>query len=414
MSCDPNLARIRILNGLEAPAGVIQTATTIATFTLSRGSARIGMELLAELLGHEGQRKFAQRALNDLRTWENRANVITCNVKRGERNVRGKVTEIVSVPLNDASLWISQQLKPDGRPALAQIDELVEPAITRFLRQPLAAVKPQPISKPTTRREGASVNSWDMDVPLSDAARAALSLSLGVRVFPLDGKVPKVWKWIQAATSSEPLIRRWAQRWPDANWAILCGVSLPGGGFLVVLDMDRHDGKFGDGFITLALREEDIEPLPETFSVRTGGNGEHRYFRSRKPVSTSKDLLGPALDVKGRAGFVVAPGAPGYEVIEDGEIAWLPEAWESALTIKPESKRKALAGERHAYLCGVAFAMAKQAHSEAQILNTLRRRLEFNCEKGEREVTDLELQQLAASAVVKVSKADRMLDLIVA
>ena len=63
---------------------------------------------------------------------------------------------------------------------------------------------------------------------------------------------------------------------------------------------------------------------------------------------------------------------------------------------------------------GTAFAMAIQAHSEAEILNTLRQRLAFNCEKGGRLITDDELQQLAASAIVKVSKADRMLDLIVA
>jgi hypothetical protein len=414
---NPHLVAVRILNLLEAPPNVIQLETTIAAFMFGRESVMLGLEPLAEMLGHAGQPKYAQRALKASSVWQARSGIQLCEWIPGIRNVR-RPTEFKANTLNEATVWISQQLSNDSRqlPTLCKIDEHAKEAISKFLRRPLAAIQQQSTKTPTSSK---SVPGTELGKTAAQAAKDAIKLAQGgFRVFPVDGKKPRVWKYVQAATRKESVICEWARRWPDTSWAILCGVELSGGGFLAVIDLDVHGEKFGNGFKTLALREEDLEPLPETFTVKTGGGGEHRYFRTSKPLPTSSRLLGPGLDCKALGGFVVAPGsihASGerYKVISDLPIAWLPEVWESALAVTYETKRRIQAGERHDYLRGIAYAMSCQNKQLDEIVRTLRQRLQNNCEGG-RTIDDHELQALASSAIAKISRAEMMLQTIVA
>lgn len=413
MSADVQLIRLRILNALSCPPSVMTLETTIASYMLSLGSARpvrLGLEGISELLGNPGQRRYAQRALNNSQEWQKRANVRLCRVTRGKRNER-RVTEFDECNLNDAALLVAHKLSEDTRqiPTLSKIDELV-PLALALLREPLAEVKPAKtkssrLALPKTETEAAEACESPNTIKAVDLARRRF------RMMPLEGKRPLIWKYNQAATCSEGVILAWAGRFRNPNWGILCGVPLPGGGVLSVVDVDDHGGNFGNGYQTLNQRESELGRLPQTYTVTTSGGGRHFYFQSSKPIPTTHDLIGPGLDCKSAGGFVVAV-AHGYDVVHDLPIAQLPIEWERALAVVHQPKKRIAEGDRHDYLRGVAYAMARDGKPADEILRKLRQRLEFNCDKQGRLIPDGELQQLAVSAAAKVSRANYMLDLI--
>ena len=77
-----------------------------------------------------------------------------------------------------------------------------------------------------------------------------------------------------------------------------------------MLDVDNPDGEQ-----TLAQLESQHESLPLTTAVRTGHGGRHIYFSA--PSFTGKTTagkLGPGIDVRGNAGYVLVP--PSYTVAE--------------------------------------------------------------------------------------------------
>jgi hypothetical protein len=236
-----------------------------------------------------------------------------------------------------------------------------------------------------------------------------------MRFFPVEGKKPRIWKYRQAASKNLAVLSDWKRRYSDTDWAILTGTELEGGGYLVVPDIDLHgEGeKFGNGFKTLALREKELGPLPETFTVKTPRDGEHRYFRSKIALPTWSGELGPGLDCKGTgSGFVIAPGSQGYTVLKDLPIAELPEAWQDALNILPKTRRRIPVGERHDYLRRVSYSMACQGKQVEEIVAALFERLRFNCEAGGRALTEHELLSLARSAKAKVGTPDRRLNIV--
>jgi putative DNA primase/helicase len=109
---------------------------------------------------------------------------------------------------------------------------------------------------------------------------------------------------------------------PRANIGVPTGKASA----LLVLDVDPDRG----GRESLAILEREIGELPCTYRVQTGGGGEHIYFRyPRERVGCSAGLLGPALDVRGEGGYIVAPPsrttAP-YVVLDRSALAE-PPAW---------------------------------------------------------------------------------------
>lgn len=415
-SVDVQLIRTRLLNALGCPTRIMMLETTIASLMFGHESVGFGLEPLAEFLGYDS-RKSVSRLLKESAEWQRAANVSFCKVIRGERNVR-RVHQFICNRLNTAAFFVLSQLEsnPDyTTPTLAQIDMYAEGAIQRFLRQPLTtAYKPASSTAktppgPKRKRRygpaaaGGSVISWDIfeQVPTSLSG-------LGLKFFPVDAKAkkPRIWKYRQAASTNPAVLSNWKRRNHETDWAILTGEKMASGDCHAVIDLDRHGEKFGNGFKTLALREKELGTLPETFTVKTPRDGEHRYFRSKIGLPTWSGELGPGLDCKGTgSGFVVAPGSAGYTVIKDLPIATLPEQWQDALNILPKARRRIPVGERHAYLRRVSYAMACQNKTIDEIRATLYERLHFNCESGGRTLTERELLQLAKSAKRKTDAA---------
>src|SRR5262245_58809150 len=84
------------------------------------------------------------------------------------------------------------------------------------------------------------------------------------------GKHPRTPHGCQDATADETTIRAWWAAWPAANVAIATG---PASGLFVV----GPDGP--DGVEELARLARRFSALPPTLRARTGGGGEHLYFR---------------------------------------------------------------------------------------------------------------------------------------
>jgi hypothetical protein len=168
---------------------------------------------------------------------------------------------------------------------------------------------------------------------LSPLGAAALRMAAhGFYVFPVvqRDKVPATRNGLNDASRDEGKIRAcWAQH-PHLNIGVRTGAESG----IVVLDVDGDDG--WDSYHAL---EDENEELPTTLSVTTPRGGQHFYFaHPGKRIRNSASLLGPALDVRGDGGYVLAPpsvGPNGQEYVVDEQVKvapmplWLIEAIES-------------------------------------------------------------------------------------
>ena len=99
------------------------------------------------------------------------------------------------------------------------------------------------------------------------------------------------------ATTDPATIDRW---WAGEEWNV--GIAIPPG--VLVLDVDPRDG----GDRTLAALEAQHEPLPRTWRVATGGDGQHHFFKLPPDITVSAPRLTKGLDLKSSpGGYVVAP-----------------------------------------------------------------------------------------------------------
>lgn len=133
----------------------------------------------------------------------------------------------------------------------------------------------------------------------------------GWKVFPLQprDKIPfasdiladangKGGFWV--ATDDADTIRRWWNRWPNANIGIATG-AVSG---VVVLDVDAGHG----GETTLANLLVQYGPLPSTPRTDTGGGGHHYIFaHPGQEVRNSSSKVGEGIDIRGDGGYIVAP-----------------------------------------------------------------------------------------------------------
>lgn len=150
---------------------------------------------------------------------------------------------------------------------------------------------------------------------------ADLYVSLGFQVFPLGhgSKLPAIkgGKGFKDASDDPKKIDAWARAYPKCNIAIATGE--PSG--IVVIDVDPRNGGFGS-ISKLAGAGNLFPPCP---TAKTGNNGRHMYFRLPEGLKSSKDRLGPGIDVKSTGGYVVA--APSWiaptEAGPGGTYQWL-------------------------------------------------------------------------------------------
>lgn len=172
---------------------------------------------------------------------------------------------------------------------------------------------------------------------MNDILSAALSYAAkGVHVFPQDrSKKPCIAAWPAAATTAPGMVRSWWDEFPDANVAAVLGPSN-----LLVIDVDMHGA---DGFARLADLEDEHGPLPSTLTSRTGGGGEHRYFRP--PASCRYVNFGGGVELAaGRRAITLPPSvhATGavYQWTDRAPLAELPPTW-AALMAPPAPRRPA-------------------------------------------------------------------------
>ena len=124
--------------------------------------------------------------------------------------------------------------------------------------------------------------------------------SRGFHVFPCipGAKQPAISGNIEAATTNAAQVEAWWTERPDAN--IGC---VPGKSGHFVLDVDVK----GDGFATLEALERQHALLPAGLSISTPSGGAHYWFRGEAATTARK--LGPGLDTRGAAGYVLLPGS---------------------------------------------------------------------------------------------------------
>ena len=189
----------------------------------------------------------------------------------------------------------------------------------------------------------------------------------GLSVIPLNKgeKKPSIkWEEFQKRRATEEELREWFRK--DSNFGIICGAVS---GNLVVFDFDEADAV---NFVFT-----DFNKIKEkTIVVRTG-KGYHIYFRTAKPVSSSKRTH-LHLDIQSEGKYVVGPGSlhPSgaiYNSIGSEAIAQIDD-YAGFLDIidKKDSLYEAAkfigniwqAGDRHEIALRLASLLRKQLHWE--------------------------------------------------
>jgi hypothetical protein len=170
--------------------------------------------------------------------------------------------------------------------------------------------------------------SEDVDEP-SVREWALAFASQGVEVLPLKPreKIPLgrlAPNGCKSATTDEALITRWFEAEPHANLGIAMGGKLR----LLAVDVDPRAG--GDASLH-DLIEAHGDAWLETFTVKTGGLGNHFLFRLPEDVEVHRAKIAPGVDIKAAGGFLVAPpsihpNGNRYEVEKNTYIAAAP-AW---------------------------------------------------------------------------------------
>jgi hypothetical protein len=140
----------------------------------------------------------------------------------------------------------------------------------------------------------------------------------------------------------EQIIRGWFKKDPRIN----LGVAMGGALNLICVDIDpRNDG---DASYSDLIDAHGEDAFPETFTVKTGGGGWHRYYRLPYTIKAEKGelkgKLGPGIDIKGAGGQIVAPGSihssgAFYQVETNVYIAEAPE-WMVNVLLKSATGEK--------------------------------------------------------------------------
>jgi hypothetical protein len=159
--------------------------------------------------------------------------------------------------------------------------------------------------------------------------------ALGLAVFGLPpGSKQAAPGWHARCTADPAAI---AASWrPGDNIGVGCRASG-----IVVIDLDRHDGK-PDGVATFRrLLAEAGASWPVTLTVATAGGGLHLYFTPPAGMAAcSANGAWPGIDVRGPGyrlgGYVAGPGSvvggQAYTVAEASPVAELPGWLAAALT----------------------------------------------------------------------------------
>ncbi len=243
--------------------------------------------------------------------------------------------------------------------------------------------------------------------------------ALGIPVFPVwwvdgescacgdadcdsPGKHPITASGLKDATTSEKTVRRYWGRYPKAGVAGVCGKES---GF-IALDVDPRHG----GDESLADLEEIHGPLPPGPRSRTGGGGEHYFFKhpgGHVPKSTGFAL---GLDLQADRSYVLLPpsghvsgGVYGWEEpLQHPEKLPFPPGWLlKAAATRPAKEKTAPGkdepvpeGQRNVALTSIAGSLRRVGASEETILTQLRQENTARCRPP---LPDREVEAIAKS-----------------
>lgn len=221
---------------------------------------------------------------------------------------------------------------------------------------------------------------------------------------PRPAKHPRTSDGFKSATTNEQQIREWWEKWPNASIGIATGNQSG----IVVLDIDPRSG--GDK----SLREliSSNSEMPKTVRVKTGGGGEHFYFKNpNEAVIGNKAGVAKGIDVRGNGGYIIAPPS---KHISGGQYLWEsqsgpadckledPPSWllklmqnKSNSSSTGSAKTNAFAeGSRNATLASVAGSLRSQGLSESDLLAGL---LEINRTTCKPPLSDDEVESIVKS-----------------
>jgi hypothetical protein len=107
------------------------------------------------------------------------------------------------------------------------------------------------------------------------------------------------WQKFQHEMPAEEQVRRWFERWPAANLAVVTG-EISG---VVVVDIDPKHG----GESSLEAMQARHGHLPKTVEAVTGGGGRHIYFAHPGREVRNRVGLAPGIDLRGDGGCIIVP-----------------------------------------------------------------------------------------------------------
>jgi len=162
-------------------------------------------------------------------------------------------------------------------------------------------------------QEDAGKTEPGIGMRLADAA-----IALGVPVFPCHAnKRPLTRHGFKDATADPAEIHRLFANPAAAMIGIPTGEVTA----LVVVDVDVKDGRQGGSWL-----DANSHRLPQTWTVRTASGGLHLYFRwPDQPIRNSASKIAPGIDVRGDGGYVIVPPSAGYDVVDDTQVADVPD-----------------------------------------------------------------------------------------
>lgn len=157
--------------------------------------------------------------------------------------------------------------------------------------------------------------------PATHLDHALAYLAQGWSVIPIkpSTKLPSIasWKEYQTRLPTEAEIKKWWTATPSANIALVCG-KISG---VIVVDIDPKSGGTTEGLA-----------LPPTLCSRTGGGGQHLFYKWNSNVIGAKVGVKAGIDIRSEASYVVLPPslhASGntYEWINEGDEMAEPPQW---------------------------------------------------------------------------------------
>jgi hypothetical protein len=189
-----------------------------------------------------------------------------------------------------------------------------------------------------------------MNAPLNLTSKLDAALALhrrGLRIFPLrpNEKTPlrEGWQdWATAATEQD-VANHWTHH-PECNIGIATG-DYGDGHNLIVVDLDvkpENDGTPRAGPAELErLARNPKAKRPVTLEAETASGGRHLLSQSDSLIANSAGDIAPGIDVRGKGGYIVAPGSTidrkAYRWVDaDAKLAPWPEGggrWNVTLAI---------------------------------------------------------------------------------